>query len=397
MTLGQRGQPLTPPSSRSRWLGAMLKVFFALQHCLCAALRLCLRRGKAGDEMPFALALTVELTWLSPQQRCELQALGAPNPTVDPLWPANVIDFSSYYPDRALRRRLAASPTPAAPAPTRWHWATALAVATGFVAISPLLLYWPSAGSNEYVTGTGEHRSILLADGSTVTMNTQSRLRVRYSSRGRDVELVEGEALFSVAREANRPFRVHALQTIVEAVGTEFSVYLGKSAAQVVVTQGRVKMSASPPPGPIILNPSGLAWTDETLLGFERHATEVAVGAGHEARVSRASDTLPGFEVDSRSLSPEQLERRIAWTNGQLAFAGERLDEVVEQFNRYNWRKLRIADPQLADIRVGGWFRSTHVDEFVGVLRHLFGIRAVPVVDPRSHEQTLQLLSKDEH
>ena len=70
-------------------------------------------------------------------------------------------------------------------------------------------------------------------------MNTQTRLRVRYSPHGRDIELIEGEALFNVARDPLRPFRVHARRTIVEALGTRFSIYLGNSGTQIAVTQGQ--------------------------------------------------------------------------------------------------------------------------------------------------------------
>jgi ferric-dicitrate binding protein FerR (iron transport regulator) len=389
--LGQRGQPTPPPSSHSWWLRVVLKIFFALQHCLCTTLGLCLRilraTRKTPDEMPFALALTLELTWLSPAQRYQLQAYGSRNPTVDPLWPANVIDFSSYYPERALRRPSVPTPVPTQP---HWHWTTACVVACAFMLVAPLLLGWPGQTSGEYATGTGERRSIPLADGSAVTMNTQSHLRVRFSSRGRDVELLAGEALFAVAHDPNRPFRVHARDTIVEASGTEFSVYLGNSGTRVAVTQGRVKVFASPSHGAIMLNPSSLAWADATLMGLDP-PPEIAISAGHEARIARDGNTFPDFEVASRSIPTEELQRHTAWVSGQLAFSGEKLRDVVEEFNRYNWRKLRIGDPDIADMRVGGWFRSTQVDEFVSVLTRLSGIQAVVRVDPDSHEQTLEL------
>jgi transmembrane sensor len=369
----------------------VLKVFFALQHCLCTALGLSLRALRASrktpDEMPFALALTLELTWLSPAQRCELQAFGSSNPTVGSLWPANVIDFSSYYPDRARRSRLVPASVPTQP---RWHWTTACVVASVGMLLAPLLMYWPGQISGEYLTGTGERRSIPLADGSAVIMNTQSHLRVRFSSHSRDVELLAGEALFSVAHEAGRPFRVHARHTIVEAAGTEFSVYLGNDGTLVAVTQGRVKVFAKRSQNAIMLNPYGLAWADNTQELLDP-PLEVALSAGQEARISRDSHTFPGFFVTSRSIPTDELHRHTAWVNGQLAFSGEKLTDVVEEFNRYNWRKLRVGDPRIADMRVGGWFRSTHVDEFVSVLTHLFGIQAVVVVDPSSHEQTLEL------
>jgi transmembrane sensor len=369
----------------------VLKIFFALHHCLCAMLGLCVRAlrasRKGADEMPFALALTLELTWLSPAQRCELQAYGSRNPIADPLWPANVIDFSSYYPERALRSRSVPTPAPTQP---RWQWASACVAASAFMLLAALLLYWPGRASGEYLTGMGERRSIPLADGSAVIMNTQSHLRVRFSARGRDVELLAGEALFSVAHDPQRPFRVHARHTIVEAIGTEFSVYLDNAGARVAVTQGRVRVFANPGQGAIMLNPYGLTWADSTQTTLEP-PPEVTISAGHEARISRDSSTFPGFEVASRSLATEELQRHTAWVNGQLAFAGEKLTDVVDEFNRYNWRKLRIGDPRIADMRVGGWFRSTQVDEFVSVLTRLFGIQAVVVIDPRSHEQTLEL------
>ncbi len=339
--------------------------------------------------MPFALALILELTWLTPQQRRELEAFGSRNPTADPRGETNVIHLSTYCPDRAPRSRSA--PTAPLATPPRWQRATALAVIAASAGITTAVLFWPTQPAGEYLTQTGEQRSILLADGSTVTMNTQSRLWARFSSRERDVELLEGEALFSVAPDPKRPFRVHARHTTVEAIGTEFSVYLRPTDTKVAVTQGRVKMFASPGPGSILLNPYGVTWTDSTMLGFEPPPAGVAVDAGHEAWVARDANSLPDFEVTSRSLPATALQRQMAWVNGQLGFSDDRLDEVVEQFNRYNWRKLRIGDPRIAALRVGGWFRSTDLDEFVGDLSLLFGIRAVLVVDPRSREQIIEL------
>jgi hypothetical protein len=297
---------------------------------LCAGLRLCLRglhRQKERDEMPFALALTLELTWITPQQRQELQSLAPMNPTSSPRWPPNVIDFSTYYPDRALvaqRRggvhgtpithpgllatnslgRLARSnvPTPA------------LLVAIASMILSPLLFYWPDLSSGEYVTGTGEHRSIPLADGSTLTMSSRSRLRVRFSSSGRDIELLEGEALFSVAHEAARPFRVHTRHAVVEALGTEFSVYHHEDDTQIAVTQGRVTVFESLDPTPLILNPDGLIRGDTAVFEYPPPA-RIAIGAGHEARVSQKQG-LTDLQVETRWVPTEELERHIAWISG---------------------------------------------------------------------------------
>jgi hypothetical protein len=314
VTLGQRGQPPANQRRRTRCairacgarsqaaevtqvpsggLGVVLKVFFALQHVLCGALALCVRALRLGrnshDELPFELALTLELIWLRPEQRYQLEVLGSPT---------NVVDLFSYYPDRAPRSHVV--PTPVATQP-RWHWTTALIVTTLFLGLTPLLLAWSGPRSGEYSTGMGEHRSIALADGSVAIMSSQSHMRVRFSARAREVEFLQGEALFSVVPDANRPFRVHAGQTIVEALGTGFSVVnLADSGTRVGVTRGRVKVSAS----------------HTTMFGVAAQTAGVIISAGHEARVSGDRNTL---EVESRAVPVAELERHTAWTNGPLA------------------------------------------------------------------------------
>ncbi len=82
-------------------------------------------------------------------------------------------------------------------------------------------MFWPQT----YATGIGEQRSIVLADGSTVDLNSRSKIRIRFSSERRGVELIEGQALFKVAKDHARPFVVDSDGTRVRAVGTQFDVY----------------------------------------------------------------------------------------------------------------------------------------------------------------------------
>jgi transmembrane sensor len=91
-----------------------------------------------------------------------------------------------------------------------------------------------------YATTFGEQRSITLDDGSVVDINSHSKIRVRYSATERDVELLEGQALFRVAKNASRPFWVSSATTRVRAVGTEFDVYKRRSGTVVSVIEGRV-------------------------------------------------------------------------------------------------------------------------------------------------------------
>jgi transmembrane sensor len=332
--------------------------------------------------MPFSLALALELNWLSLEQRGELEALGSRHPTTS----ADVVDISRYLPERPLHRRFVQPP----PAPHQWHWATTVIVVLMCLAILPYLFVTAELAPGEYITGIGEHRTIPLSDGSQITMNTQSRLRVRYTPQGRDIELIEGEALFSVARDPRRPFRVHARRTVVEALGTQFSIYLGNSGTKIAVTQGRVKVFEDLNSTPLILNPDGLLWTDTTVFEFLLPPDGLVVTAGQEARVSH-EDSFTDFELETRWVAMAELERHLAWMNGNLFFQGETLSEAVEEFNRYNWRKLKVADPAISHLRLGGKFETTDVDAFVEALNTLYGIRATTLGDPGSRDASIEL------
>lgn len=387
MTVGaHRGNAILRGPPR---LALVLKLFLALHHLLCSGLALSLRllrriNRRKADEMPFCLALTLELNWLSLEQRGELEALGLQHPTMGHQ-AANVVDISKYLPERPLRKRLVQPP----PAP-HWHWATTLIVALTCFAILPYVLVTAELSPGEYLTGIGEHRTIPLSDGSQITMNTQSRLRVRFTPRGRDIELIEGEALFSVARDSMRPFRVHARRTIVEALGTQFSIFLGNSGTRIAVTQGRVRVFENLNPTPIILNPDGLLWTDTAVFEFLQPPDGLVVTAGQEARVSH-EDSFTDFEVESRWIAMAELERRLAWVNGNIFFQGETLGEAVEEFNRYNWRKLKVADPAISRLQLGGEFETTNLDGFVDALNRLYGIRATIIGDPGSRDAIIEL------
>src|SRR5690606_21686104 len=94
-----------------------------------------------------------------------------------------------------------------------------------------------------YSTGVGEQRIVKLTDGSIVTLNTRSRAFVRFADDVREVELIEGEALFQVEHDAHRPFRVAAGSVLVEAIGTQFNV-LRQTATTVSVVEGAVKVAS---------------------------------------------------------------------------------------------------------------------------------------------------------
>ncbi|MEJ0038585.1 MAG: FecR domain-containing protein [Gammaproteobacteria bacterium] len=197
-----------------------------------------------------------------------------------------------------------------------------------------------------YSTHIGEFNRVVLEDGSTIALNTDSEVRVHYSSRYRHVGLMRGEALFQVAKNKEKPFDVEAGSTTVRAVGTAFSVRLHEAGTNervdVVVSEGR-----------IAINPP----SSQTFA------------AGSVA-------TVQNGRVDATRVDGDDITSKLAWTTGRLMFQGEKLSDVVDELNRYNLRKLQVADPDIAGLRIGGTFQATDPDGFARALGATFGIKS---------------------
>ncbi len=231
-----------------------------------------------------------------------------------------------------------------------WRRTTPLAIAAGtlFVAFAIALLWSTQQMAwQRHETRVGGFSRIVLEDGSVVDLNTDSEIRVRVDGSRRDVQLLRGEGRFRVAHDAARPFEVSAGGLAVRAIGTAFSVRLRESEqVDVLVTQGKVAVDSPHHPG------------SPTLL------------AGDVARVA-------GGHVSVERFAPDVLDRRLAWTSGQLQFRGESLAEAVAEFNRYNNRRLELADSALATLRVGGNFDATDPESFAAAVEKAFNLRVV--------------------
>ncbi len=230
----------------------------------------------------------------------------------------------------------------------RKHWLAGAAA----VMVTVALLGWLAAariGWRDYETDVGDRERIALPDGSSIQLNTDSRLRVRVTTLRRAVELWRGEALFNVAVDRLRPFDVSAGGATVRAVGTVFSVRIHDDRrVEVLVAEGSVTVG-----------------TPELLpLGSALSATETAI--------------VEVGAVSIKRLPPASVSRKLAWTSGRIAFEGETLTEAIREFNRYNRRRLAIADPSIRELRVGGIFAATDPDSFVAALEKSFGIRWLP-------------------
>ena len=242
------------------------------------------------------------------------------------------------------------------------HTALWAAAATVLLAIAAVFWYSTLPRVDVYTTGLGEQRRLVLEDGSIIDMNTQSELIVRMTKAQRFIDLVEGEALFTVARDPGRPFIVASDHATVRALGTQFNVHKRNDEVLVTVLEGRVAVEHTA----ALINSSGPAVTAEEA--------PVELGAGDAAEV------LPAAPI--RTVAKVNTERTIAWTERRLIFDNEPLSAVVAEFNRYNTRQLVIDDASLGNLYISAVFDA---DQPMALVRFLK--QNAEVVVSESHSQ----------
>jgi transmembrane sensor len=255
----------------------------------------------------------------------------------------NVVPLSTAEP---MKHRLAA------------RWRMPLAVAAGtLLAISGALFVWREIGPT-YVTGVGEHRSVILPDGSIVELNARSRIRARFSERQRSIDLMEGQALFDAAPDAARPFVVNIDGLRVRAVGTQFDVNKRANGTVVTVVEGRVSVLPS------------------SSAENAAHPTEGSLISAGEQMTLTAQAARKTLQA-----RPADLAAAMAWTQRRLVFDASLLAEVVEEFNRYNTRPLVIEDSALDRFPITGSFSSTNPSSLIRFLQAQPGIHVIATDD----------------
>ena len=186
-------------------------------------------------------------------------------------------------------------------------WKRAAGLAAVAVAASAWWALSPD-GADTFTTGVGEQRTVRLADGSLLQLNTSSQVRVAFTKHGRDLHLSYGEALFGAERDPARPFRVHAGGTIVQAIGTRFNVYHRQDTTTVAVLEGIVQISPGEALPPAV--------------------SPIRLAAGRKAQIAETGRVL--------KLETADTSRSVAWRQRRLMFDRDTLSEIAEQFNRYN-------------------------------------------------------------
>jgi transmembrane sensor len=236
-------------------------------------------------------------------------------------------------------------------------FARPLALAASLVALCVGGYYFArtTLASDQYQTPIGGVSSISLQDGSKVTLNTASRIRVRLTQDERRVDLAAGEAFFDVAKDTARRFVVSAGSKRVIAVGTQFSVRRDDDTLRVVVTEGVVHLEDvdTRPPA------SGDAAAPVS--------TDLAAGV---VALTTGADTI------LKPASMQVAQELLSWRSGYLVFRDVTLADAIAEFNRYNERRIVIRDPEIADIHLSGRFRTHNFEAFARLLVQSFPIRA---------------------
>lgn len=257
---------------------------------------------------------------------------------------ASLTAASSAHENQPSRRR------PASTARTR-----VFAIAASIL-LSVTLAFagWLYRERDTYATGIGEQRSLILADGSTVELNSRSRIRVRYLEHERRIELLEGQALFEVAKNKQRPFIVDTGDTQIRAVGTQFDVYRKNGGTVVTVVEGKV------------------------AVGTARSAVPASLlAAGEQLTIGSAPDVaVTGIRV---AVVPKQVDisTATAWKQRQLVFEDASLAEVAEEFNRYSARPIIVEAGAADSFHISGTYSSTHHESLLRFLRVQSGIKLI--------------------
>ncbi len=193
----------------------------------------------------------------------------------------------------------------------------------------------------------------ILADGSRIELNAGARLTVRYTATIREVTLLSGDALFTVAKNPDRPFIVRAGGVEVRAVGTAFAVQHASRGIDVLVTEGSVAVTP-------------VATAGDPQAAKATPAAAVLVGAGNV--LALPPTTTPDARPSPQALSTDVIRQRLAWARPRLQLANTPLADAVAALNRENTRQIVIDDPVLARLRLTGSFMADDAEGFARLL-----------------------------
>jgi transmembrane sensor len=231
--------------------------------------------------------------------------------------------------------------------------AAAAAITLGVLAGASYFLWSPQ----RFQTALGEQRSVVLNDGSVVTLNTSSSIEVSMVKERRTVTLLSGEALFQVSHDASRPFEVKTGDTTIRAVGTQFDVDRRTGGTTVTVVEGKVAVFTA------------------SASSNDGEASNLPLAAGEQLTVAPQSKS---------HTVRANVAAATAWTQRKLIFENRPLGEVAAEFNRYNRQSIDIRSPELRSQEVTGVFQANDPDSFMLFLAKIPDVNVERSSDGRS-------------
>jgi transmembrane sensor len=228
--------------------------------------------------------------------------------------------------------------------------ASVVAVALGLGLFSGL--NHPAPYTAEYSTALGERRHVALPDGSVIDLNSRSRIQVNFEKDRRGIELIEGEAMFSVEHDTSRPFVIDAGNGQVTVTGTRFDVRRDLSETRVAVEQGTVKVQG-------------------------QGAEFVSLSAGLGTRIDAQGTVAAAYAVNPAELT--------AWRSGKLVFNNASLSEVAAEVSRYREKPLTVGSDKVGNLRLTSVFKSDNTDALLKALPSILPV-AVRTLDDGSQE-----------
>jgi transmembrane sensor len=234
-------------------------------------------------------------------------------------------------------------------------WLTLGAAASVVTAALGFAFFRTTAESTIFATAIGETSHVRLSDGSVIALGGDTQIRVALSKNLRAIELTRGEALFKVAKDGARPFKVSAGNATIIAVGTEFNVERDSDRAVVSVTEGRVEVKPDAGLLPVSL-----------LQGFKPKLRSVHVDAGQQTTAGRA-----GVEEPTKMEEPA-----TGWQIGHLAFRLQPLRYVLEDVNRYAHKPIVLENENMGSLVITGTVERENIDGWVKSLEHAFDLDA---------------------
>jgi len=235
-------------------------------------------------------------------------------------------------------------------------------------------------------TQIGENLKHVMHDGSILWLNSSTKIKVDFSENYRRINLLKGEAHFEVAEDATRPFEVYTGNRLIRAIGTAFTVHRLDGKIEVLVSEGTVELA-------IVDNTLVVIPDDYQAIKIEHNfenkvtspSSETIEVVNHPTKVKKMLGTLTAGQRisipiqnenigDIDELDTSEVTRFLSWKEGKLVFAGESLEEVINEIARHTPVQIDVLDPKLKSMRIGGQFQVGETETLFYVLESGFGI-----------------------